>query len=102
MKMTDENGFELLDLKLKMNGNRKITADVFSKPTKSFTYVMPSIYYSSNNINNVLRGIDLRLKRIYDSDEKFTVCCSDYKKYLITRNYKPKVAEKFFSEISKL
>ena len=59
-----ENGLELLDLKLKMNENNKITIDVFSKPTNSFTYVMPSTCYPSNNINTVPRGIALRLKRI--------------------------------------
>ena len=47
-----------------MNENNKITIDVFSKPTNSFTYVMPSTCYPSNNINNVPRGIALRLKRI--------------------------------------
>ena len=73
MQIADENGLEFLDLKLKMNENNKITIDVFSKPTNRFTYVMPSTCYPSNNINNVPRGIALRLKRICDSDEKFTV-----------------------------
>ena len=72
MQIADENGLEFLDLKLKMNENSKITVGVFSKPTYSFTYVMPSTCYPSNNINNVPRGIALRFKRICDSDEKFT------------------------------
>ena len=63
---------------------------------------MTSTCYPSNNINNVPRGIDLRLKRICDRDEKFTVRSNEYKNYLIVRNYKPKVVEKHFSEISKL
>ena len=85
-----------------MKKNSKITVDVYSKPTNSFIYVMPSTYYPSNNINNVLRGIALRLKRICDSDEKFTVRSNEYKNYLIARDYKPKVVEKHFSEIAKL
>ena len=47
MQITDENGVERLDLKLKMNENSKITVDFFLKPTKSFTYVMPSTCYPS-------------------------------------------------------
>ena len=53
MQIADENGLEFLDLKLKMNENNKMIIDVFSKPTNSFTYVMPSTCYPSNNINNV-------------------------------------------------
>ena len=63
---------------------------------------MPSACYPSNNINNVPRGIALRLKRICDRDEKFTVRSNEYKNYLIARDYKPKVIEKHFNEISKL
>ena len=85
-----------------MNEKNKLTIDVFLKPTNSFTYVMPSTCYPSSNINNVPRGIALRLKRICDSDEKFTVRSNEYKNYLIARDYKPKVVEKHFSEISKL
>ena len=79
-----------------MNENSKITVDVFSKPTNSFIYVMPSTCYLSNNINNVLREIALGLKRTCDSDEKFTVPSNDYKNYLIAKDYKPKVVEKHF------
>ena len=86
MQNADENGLEFLDIKLKMNENNKITIDVFSKPTNSFTYVMPSTCYPSNNINNVPRGIALRLKRICDSDEKFTVRSNEHKNYLIARD----------------
>ena len=39
-----DDGLEFLDLKLKMV-NGKISVDVFSKPTNSFTYVLPSICY---------------------------------------------------------
>ena len=102
MQIADENGLEFLDLKLKMNENIKITIDVFSKPTNSFTYVMPSKCYPSNNMNNISRGIVLRLKRIFQTDEKFTVRSNEYKNYLIVRDCKPKVVEKHLSEISKL
>ena len=101
-QIADENSLEFLDLKLKMNENSKITVDVFPKPSSSFTYVMPSTRYPSNNISNVLRGIALRLKHICDNDKKFLVGSSEYKSYSIARNYKSKDVEKHFSEISKL
>ena len=100
MQISDENGLEFLDLKLKMNENSKINFDVLSKSTNSFIYIMPSTCYPSNNINNVPGGIVLR--RICDSDEKFTVRNNEYKNYLIARQCKPKVVEKHFNPISKL
>ena len=39
---------------------------------------------------------------LWDSNKKFLVRSSEYKNYLIARNYKPKDVEKHFSEISKL
>ena len=65
-----DDGLEFLDLKLKMV-NGKISVDVFSKPTNSFTYVLPSTCYPNRNIRNVPKGIALRLRRICDSDEKY-------------------------------
>ena len=82
MQIADENGLEFLDLKLKMNENSKITVNVFLNPTNSFTYVMPSTCYPSNNMKNVPRGIALRLKRTCDSEEKFTVRSSEYTKLM--------------------
>ena len=57
--ITGKNGLEFLDLKLKMNENIQTFVYVFSKPTNSLSYVMPSKYYSSKNINNGPRGIAL-------------------------------------------
>ena len=36
-----------------------------------------------------------------NSDEKFTIRSNEYKNYLIAKDYKPKVVEQHFSEISK-
>ena len=82
MQIADKNGFESLDLQLKMNENSKRTDDVFSKPTNSFTYVMPGTCYQSSNINNVAREIALRFKHLCDIIEKFTVCSNEYNNYL--------------------
>ena len=41
MQVQDEDEIEVLDLKLKLETS-KIAADVFAKPNKSFTYVLPN------------------------------------------------------------
>ena len=51
MQFADENGLELLDLKLKIIEG-KINVDVYSKPGNSFMYVLPSICYPYKNIRN--------------------------------------------------
>ena len=50
-----------------MTENSKITADVFSKPINSFTYVLCGTWYPSNNINNSLERL------FWDSDAFATV-----------------------------
>ena len=80
---------EFLDLKLKSE-NGKITADVYSKPTNSFTYVLPTTCYPRKSINNIPHGIALRLRRICDSDEKFKLLDS---KRLSSRISRQKIPE---------
>ena len=48
---------EFLDFKLKMNENSKIIIAVFSKPTNSFTYVIPSTSYPSIISTVYLQGL---------------------------------------------
>ena len=54
METESENGLELLEIRLKLKDCNKITVDVYSKPTNSFTYVNPKTCYSSRNINKTL------------------------------------------------
>ena len=70
VQATGDDKWEFLDLKLKMV-NGKISVDVFSKPTNSLTYVLPSTCYPNRNIRDVPKGIARRLRRICDSDEKY-------------------------------
>ena len=101
MQTAGDDGLEFLDLKLKMV-NGKISVDVFSKPTNSFTYVLPSTCYPNRNIRNVPKGIALRLRRICDSDEKYDERSEEYQKYLIARDYQPGSLERQFEEVKKL
>ena len=68
METETENSLGFLDLQLKLKGCNKITADIYSKPTNSFTYVDPKTCYPSRNINKIPKSITLMLKRICDSD----------------------------------
>ena len=101
MQAAGDDGLEFLDLKLKMV-NGKISVDVFSKPTNSFTYVLPSTCYPNRNIKNVPKGIALRLRRICDSDEKYDERSEEYQKYLIARDYQPGSVKRQFEEVKKL
>ena len=101
MHVQDEDGIEFLDLKLKLE-NSKIVVDVFSKPTNSFIYVLPTSCYHRKSINNIPRGIALRLRRICDTDEKFNSRSIEYKNYLIARDSKPSTVHKHFAHVSTL
>ena len=70
MQVQDEDGIEFLDLKFKLK-NSKIAVEVFAKPTNSFIFVLPTSCYPRKSINNIPRGIALRLRRICVTDEKF-------------------------------
>ena len=63
---------EFLDLRHKFDQEAKqISVDAFAKDTDSFIYVLPSTCFPKNNIENILKGVALRLRRICDSDVKF-------------------------------
>ena len=57
----DLKNLEFLDLKLIIDSNNKIRTNAYTKPTNSFTYVLPSTSYNKKNINNVTSGIALCL-----------------------------------------
>ena len=66
-----EDSLEFVDLKLMFDKEaKKISVDVFSKTTNSFTYVFPNTCFPKNNIENIPKGAALRLRRICDSDKK--------------------------------
>ena len=100
MQVAEENGLEFLYLKLKIvEGKRNV--DVYSKPTNSFTYVLPLTCYPYKNIRDVPKGIALRLRHICDTDEKYNQRSSGYQNYLIDREYNPSLVKKQFEEVGK-
>ena len=102
MQITDDvNGLELLDLKITCL-NDKLSVDVYSRHTNSFTYVMPSTCYPMKNINKVPQGIALRLRRICDTTEKYESRDDEYKNYLLARDYKPSLVDEQFKKIGQI
>ena len=91
------NYLEFLDLKLKWEDG-KIAVAVHSKLTNSFTYALSTTCYPRKSINNILHGIALRPRRIFDSDEKFKHRSEEYKNYLIERDYHPGLVDKQFQK----
>ena len=94
---------EFLDLKLKFDKESKqISVDLFAKDTDSFTYDLPSTCFPKTNIENIPKGVPLRLRRICDSDEKFENHNVEYQNYSIARDYKPDKVKNQYSDIKKL
>ena len=91
---------KFLNLRLKIDKVSKlISADIFCKATSSFTYVLPSTCFPKTNIENIPKGVALRLRRICDSDSKFEKRRAEYQNYLIARDYKPSKVKKQFSNV---
>ena len=101
IQVGEYEGLDFLNLKLKTT-NGKISAEVFSKPTNSFTYVLPFIYYRKTKIKNVSKRIDLRLQRISNTDEKYQKRSVEYQKYLIARDYQLVCVKKQFDDVRNL
>ena len=78
---------EILDLQLKFDKvSQLISADILSKATKCLTYILPSTCFSKTNIENIPKGVALRLRRICDSDSKFEKRSAEYQKLLEIKN----------------
>ena len=58
--------------------SKKISVDIFSKATNSFTYVLPNICFPKSNIENIPKGIALRLRRFCYSDNTFEKRSKEY------------------------
>ena len=102
MSVANESVLESLDLSLLMNEQNKIYVDVYAKPTNSFTYLLPSIFYPKRNINNIPESIALRLGRICNSDEKFDMRSNEYQNYLIPRAYNNSLVKKQFHSVKSI
>ena len=79
MEMADqERVLEFIDLRIKFVDGKPYV-DVFAKASNSFAYLKPSTCYPRKSINNLTRGIALRLRRICNTDETFESRANKYK-----------------------
>ena len=101
MHIAKKNGLELLDLKFKIMEEER-SVDVYSEPTNSFKYVVPSTCYPYKNIKSIPKSIALGLQQIFDADEKNNQRSSEYQKYLVGREYNPTLVKKQFEEVGKM
>ena len=62
-----------------------------------FCYLLHTIL--KNNIKNVSNGIALRIRRIFETDEKFNNCSEVYRHYLMARGYNPRLVDKLFERV---
>ena len=98
-----ENVLEFLDLTLSFDvTSKQILIDAFSKPTTSFTYVMPFTCFPRRNIEKVPEGVALRLTQICATDSKFKTWSNEYQQCLIPRGYKSHKTSKQFSDVAKI
>ena len=89
MFFANESILVFSNVSLHIDEHNKICMNIFAKPTKPFTYVLPSTCYPKKKVNNVHNSIVLRLRRICNADGKFDIRSSEYQNYLIARDYKP-------------
>ena len=61
--------------------------------------MLPASCYPRKSLNNIPRGIALRLRRIYDTNQIFNSRSIEYKNYLIARDYKPSIVNKHFAHV---
>ena len=86
MKVT-EDVLEFLDLKLTFDKDYKLrSADFIAKATHSFTYVLSSICFSKNSIENIPKAVVLRLRRSCDSDDQSEENSVQHRKYFVARD----------------
>lgn len=82
--------FKFLDLRVILDKKSKpISVEMFCKAVNTFMCVLPSSCLKKNNIENISKGIAIRLRRIFYSGGKFDKCKSEYQKYSIARDNKP-------------
>ena len=79
--------------------SKKISVDVFSNATSGFAYVLPNACFPKSDVENIPKGVALRLRRICDSDRKLEKHSKECQGYFVATDYKPRKVRKQFSDI---
>ena len=95
-----EDVLEFLDLKLTLiKKYSRISVDIFVNAINGFTYVLLRTCFPKSSIENAPKDVALRLRRIFDSNDKFEESSVQHQAYLVVRDYKPCKFRKQFSDI---
>ena len=87
-----------LDLKLTLK-EKKIQTTLYSKPTDSHLYLQADTFHHLSYILGIQKGVALRLRRIFSTDEEYNHKSKEYKAYLTGRGHKVKNAKKSFNDV---
>ena len=83
----EEDVLEFLYFKLTFDKRyKRISVQNFAKAANNFKYVLPSTCFHKNSIEDVPKGVELGLKKICDSHDKF-----EEHEFCIRNNYLPEI-----------
>ena len=83
----EEDVLEFLYFKLTFDKRyKRISVQNFAKAANNFKYVLPSTCFHKNSIEDVPKGVELGLKKICDSHDKF-----EEREFCIRNNYLPEI-----------
>ena len=85
-----------LDLKISII-NQKLVTTVYSKPTDSHLYLHKQSCHNKSSIDEIQKGVALRLRRICSSNEEYDKKSSEYERYLVDRGHDVKKVKKTFT-----
>ena len=89
-----------LDLRISIAG-KKLTTTVYSKPTDSNLYLHTDSCHEKSSIKGIQKGVALRLRRIWSSDNDYTAKSKEYTKYLVNRGHDLKSVQQCLNNVGK-
>ena len=101
MTVGENDKFTFLDLRIVLNNNKLFTT-VYSKPTSSQMYLHADSIHPKSTFNCIQKGVSIRLRRIWSTDEKFNERSKEYKAYLVARGHNPASVLKEFDRTANL
>ena len=72
---------------------------VYSKPTDSHIYLNANSCNKNPSLKGIRKGVGLRLRRIYSSDNDYTGKLKEHTKYLVNRGHNLKSVQQCFNNV---
>ena len=92
LKFTMEIGkgsLSFLDLKIHIV-DYKLATTVYSKPADSHLYLQSNSSHNPKTVDGIQKGVALRIRRIYSSEQNCLEKLKEHIAYLVTRGHSPK------------